>query len=73
MTNHTTSANMKVVLITGMSGSGKSVALRALEDSDFYCLDNLPPSFIPPVIERLKNEGRLKVAVAVDARTGADI
>lgn len=64
---------MKVILITGMSGSGKSVALRALEDSDFYCLDNLPPSFIPSVIDRLKTEGRSKVAVAVDARTGIDI
>lgn len=64
---------MKVILITGMSGSGKSVALRALEDSDFYCLDNLPPSFIPSVIDRLKSEGRTKVAVAVDARTGIDI
>lgn len=71
-TEHSPS-KMKVILITGMSGSGKSVALRALEDSDFYCLDNLPPSFIPSVIDRLKTEGRSKVAVAVDARTGIDI
>lgn len=65
--------SMKIILITGLSGSGKSVALRALEDANFYCVDNLPPTFIPPVVSKLSGEGQFKVAVAVDARTGRDI
>lgn len=64
---------MKVVLVTGLSGSGKSVAVRALEDSQFYCVDNLPPTFIPKVLNRLDIDGIGKVAIAVDARTGRDI
>ncbi|MCR2745160.1 RNase adapter RapZ [Limnobacter parvus] len=64
---------MKVVLVTGLSGSGKSVAIRALEDSHFYCVDNLPPSFIPQVINRLSTEGISQIAIAADARTGRDI
>ena len=64
---------MKVVLVTGLSGSGKSVAVRALEDSQFYCVDNLPPTFIPKVLNRLDIDGVEQVAIAVDARTGRDI
>ena len=64
---------MQVVLVTGLSGSGKSVAIRALEDSHFYCVDNLPPSFIPQVISRLTSEGISQIAIAADARTGRDI
>ena len=64
---------MKVILVTGLSGSGKSVAIRALEDSHFYCVDNLPPSFIPQVINRLSSEGISQIAIAADARTGRDI
>ena len=41
---------MEIVLITGMSGSGKSVALHALEDAGFYCVDNLPPELLPPLL-----------------------
>ena len=64
---------MKIILVTGMSGSGKSVAIRALEDAHFYCLDNLPPPFILPVVERLNNDGIHQIAIAVDARSGNDI
>ncbi len=60
---------MKVVLITGLSGSGKSVALKALEDRGFFCIDNLPPDFLSPVINRLEEDGRGEVALAIDART----
>lgn len=67
------STDMKVVLVTGLSGSGKSVAIRALEDAHFYCVDNLPPSFIPPVVQRLASNGMAQIAIAVDARTGKDI
>ena len=59
---------MKVVLVTGLSGSGKSIALRALEDRGFFCIDNLPPDFLPPVINRLEEDGRTEVGLAIDAR-----
>ena len=45
---------MRVVLITGISGSGKSIALNVLEDDGFYCVDNLPVRFLPDVIESLR-------------------
>lgn len=64
---------MKVVLVTGLSGSGKSVAIRALEDAQFYCVDNLPPTLISNVLNRLQSDGIDKAAIAVDARTGRDI
>ena len=63
----------KVVLITGMSGSGKSVALHALEDAGFFCVDNLPPELLPDFV-RLEGERRTqRIAVAVDVRTGRSL
>ena len=44
---------MRIILITGISGSGKSVALNALEDAGYYCVDNLPPRFLPELAEYL--------------------
>ena len=43
----------ELVLITGMSGSGKSVALHALEDAGYYCVDNLPPELLLPFVQSL--------------------
>ena len=60
---------MRVVLITGMSGSGKSVAIRLLEDAGYYCIDNLPSRFLGQVCGYLSETGHNEVAVAVDART----
>jgi UPF0042 nucleotide-binding protein len=60
---------MRLVLITGMSGSGKSVALRLLEDIGFYCVDNLPPRFLVDVTGYLSNASQEDVAVSVDARS----
>jgi RNase adapter protein RapZ len=60
---------MQIVLITGMSGSGKSVALRVLEDIGYYCVDNLPPRFLIPVASYLAESGHEQVAVAIDARS----
>jgi UPF0042 nucleotide-binding protein len=57
------------VLLTGMSGSGKSVALRALEDSGYYCVDNLPPELLLPLIGLEQQQGARQVAIAMDART----
>jgi len=60
---------MRVVLVTGMSGSGKSVAIRLLEDLGYYCVDNLPSRFLGEVCAYLNDTGHTEVAVAVDART----
>jgi UPF0042 nucleotide-binding protein len=60
---------MRLVLITGMSGSGKSVALRLLEDIGYYCVDNLPPRFLAQVAAYLADAGQDEVAVSVDARS----
>lgn len=57
-----------LVLITGMSGSGKSVALRALEDSGYYCVDNLPPELLEPLLT-LKREPAQRLAISMDARS----
>lgn len=60
---------MRLVLITGMSGSGKSVALRLLEDIGYYCVDNLPPFFLCQLAAHLADAGHEEVAVSVDARS----
>jgi UPF0042 nucleotide-binding protein len=62
---------LEIVLITGMSGSGKSVALNALEDAGFYCVDNLPPELLLPFVElELKNQAP-RVAIAMDVRSAS--
>jgi UPF0042 nucleotide-binding protein len=60
---------LEFVLITGMSGSGKSVALHALEDAGFYCVDNLPPELLLPFIDLEQQHGVKKVAIAMDIRS----
>ncbi|HTJ92583.1 MAG TPA: RNase adapter RapZ [Pararobbsia sp.] len=64
---------MRIVLITGISGSGKSVALNALEDAGYYCVDNLPAGFLPELATYLAREGQQRLAVAIDARSGTSI
>lgn len=64
---------LKVVLITGISGSGKSVALRLLEDTGFTCVDNLPVPFLQDFISRAKESGLERVAVAIDIRAPGDL
>lgn len=62
---------MRLVIISGLSGSGKSVAINTLEDDDFYCIDNLPVSMLPSCIENLtKSTSNFyeKIAIGVDAR-----
>lgn len=60
---------MRLIIVTGLSGSGKSVAIRQLEDSGFYCIDNLPLDFIDPIARHLQNHGQQRVAIAVDVRS----
>lgn len=59
---------MQIVIVTGLSGAGKSTALRALEDIEFYCVDNIPVPLVAQLVEHLANEGRDKLAIAVDSR-----
>ncbi|BDM63158.1 nucleotide-binding protein [Shewanella sp. NFH-SH190041] len=58
---------MKLVIVSGRSGSGKSVALRVLEDLGYYCVDNLPLALIGSLLEQLKNSNE-QVAISVDVR-----
>ena len=62
---------MRIILITGISGSGKSVALNALEDVGYYCVDNLPPRFLPQLAQYLSDDGYERLAVAIDARSSS--
>ena len=59
----------ELVLITGMSGSGKSVALNALEDAGYYCVDNLPPELLLPFVQLEEQQSISKVAIAMDVRS----
>jgi len=61
---------MLIALITGLSGSGKSVALHVLEDHGLYCVDNLPASVLAPLIADLRANGQQRVAVGIDVRSG---
>jgi RNase adapter protein RapZ len=65
--------HMRLVLISGLSGSGKSIALRMLEDSGYYCVDNLPSQLLQQLVGQLDQQGYDKVAVAVDIRGGDSI
>jgi UPF0042 nucleotide-binding protein len=64
---------MQINLITGISGSGKSVALRAFEDAGYDCVDNLPVSLLESLIHTLEKENSERIAVAIDARRGESI
>ena len=61
---------MHVVIVTGLSGSGKSTAIRVLEDLGFYCIDNLPVVLTPKIIELCQNseEGIQRIALGIDLR-----
>jgi UPF0042 nucleotide-binding protein len=68
---------INLIVLTGMSGGGKTVALRALEDLDFYCVDNLPTALLPQLVAAVSRnvEGKRRhVAVGVDVRNpGEDL
>jgi UPF0042 nucleotide-binding protein len=67
------SAGLELVLITGMSGSGKSVALRALEDAGYYCVDNLPPELLLSFVTLEEQSATPRVAIAMDVRSAASL
>jgi UPF0042 nucleotide-binding protein len=64
---------MQVILISGLSGSGKSIALNVLEDAGYYCVDNLPAPLLSDLVGHLRLEGHELAAVAVDMRGGSSI
>lgn len=59
----------QLIIITGLSGSGKSIALRALEDSGYYCIDNLPATMLPNIAAHLSGEHHDLVAISIDSRS----
>jgi RNase adapter protein RapZ len=62
---------VQLILVSGLSGSGKSIALHVLEDGGFYCVDNLPAGSLDQVLGYLAEAGHERVAVSVDARSAA--
>ena len=64
---------MEIVLITGMSGSGKSVALNALEDVGFYCVDNLPPELLLAFVALEQKHQATRIAIAMDVRSATSL
>jgi UPF0042 nucleotide-binding protein len=61
----------QLIIVTGLSGSGKSIALRALEDSGYYCIDNLPATMLPNISEHLNTANHDRVAISIDSRSAA--
>lgn len=67
---------MRIIIISGLSGSGKSIALNALEDENFYCIDNLPISLLATFIDQCANdehEHHENIAIGIDARAGLSL
>jgi UPF0042 nucleotide-binding protein len=62
---------MQLILVSGLSGSGKSIALHVLEDAGYYCVDNLPATLLLEVADFLAEAGHEKAAISVDARSAA--
>jgi len=64
---------MRFIIVTGMSGAGKSTVLRCLEDNEFYCVDNLPPVFLPEFIKifAAAKQRVEKAAFGIDIRVGS--
>ena len=61
----------QLIIVTGLSGSGKSIALRALEDSGYYCIDNLPATMLPSLSNHLTTVNHHLVAISIDSRSAA--
>lgn len=61
---------LDLVIITGMSGAGKTVAVQSFEDLGYYCIDNMPPNLLPTFWELMKESGKItKIALVIDLRT----
>jgi len=64
---------MQLFLISGLSGSGKSIALKVLEDSGYYCVDNLPADLLAALVEHLQRAGYNNIAVSIDVRSANSV
>ncbi|MEO6269350.1 MAG: RNase adapter RapZ [Lautropia sp.] len=64
---------MQLIIVTGISGSGKSLAINVLEDAGYFCIDNLPVQYLLEVALSLEQEGQSLVAVSIDARVGKSL
>jgi len=64
---------MQLIIVTGLSGSGKSVALNVLEDIGYYCVDNLPAKLIPELVDHLRATGHDHIGLSVDVRSGESL
>ena len=62
---------LELIIVTGLSGSGKSIALRVLEDSGYYCIDNLPATLLPQISQHLEASNQKKIAISIDSRSAA--
>ncbi len=62
---------MELIILTGLSGSGKSIALRVLEDAGYYCIDNLPATLLPQISHHLEASNQHKIAISIDSRSPA--
>ena len=62
---------MQLILVSGLSGSGKSIALHVLEDAGYYCVDNLPATLLLEVMDFLAEAGHERIAVSIDMRSAA--
>lgn len=70
-TEATASSQSQVVVITGMSGAGRSTALRALEDLGFFCVDNLPTLLVEQTVATCEHGGMRRLALGIDVRVGS--
>ena len=64
---------MQLIIVSGLSGSGKSIALNVLEDSGYFCVDNLPLPLLSETSGHLARNGQERVAISVDARSSSDL
>jgi RNase adapter protein RapZ len=62
----------RLVVLSGLSGAGKTIALRTLEDLDYYCVDNLPAALMPALVAAVATGGHRRIAVGVDVRNRAE-
>jgi RNase adapter protein RapZ len=62
---------VQLILVSGLSGSGKSIALHFLEDSGFYCVDNLPATLLLEVVDFLAEAGNERIALSIDGRSAS--
>ena len=63
---------MHIIIVTGISGSGKTLALNTLEDQNYYCIDNLPPELLPELLKTSLIDYQQKIAIGIDIRSGTE-